>query len=207
MAKFRVLEGEHHELNPEYRSNDPFDVKRRTKYVKGDIIESDKELDKVFVNKFSRVNPHEFAETIDPAIRTPLVNELISHGGWREDDRSFLMFLPTDGFNRVYTNSVKPKGSLLQGEPGAEKPVSTLPGAQGHESGSGEKPGAKKGPLGEEVTDEFPAATAAGLKVWRNSAGKFQVTKVANNKKPVNMEAFNSPPEVTTWLETEFASE
>ncbi len=58
-------------------------------------------------------------------------------------------------------------------------------------------------PLGDDVTAKFPEASAEGLLVFANAAGKHQVTTRRNTKKPVNKTPLEAA-DVDKWVLTAY---
>lgn len=90
--------------------------------------------------------------------RREAVTKMIQGGTWAEEDRKFLEELSNDGFERVFKRNQMTE----------RKRTTTV--------------------LGEDVTDLFQRAYDEGFKVFRNPAGKHQVTKGTASTKPLNKE-------------------
>ncbi len=160
--RYRVREGIFYARNPDW-SLDPdatnqhrHDSNQVILYKAGAIITSEENLMEKFVNKFEKVI--EAGPVVVSEARKKAVDQLILAGVNQEDDRSFLESLTDDGFDRVQRMTA-PKSPME-----SRKVVS---------------------PLGEDVTDLFGFAYDHGFKVFRNPAGKHQITKGAATK-PIN---------------------
>jgi hypothetical protein len=161
--KYRLLCGIHYETNPNYQGKDRHHPERVIQYKKDDIIESERELDKVYVNKFAKLIPDENRPTVVVTdFRRQAVSQLISQGSVQEEDRDFLQHLPDENFARM-------QRMLAKSADIPKKPSS----------------------LGEDVTDTFQRAYDEGFKVFRNAAGKHQVCRSPNIDKPLNLKPLN----------------
>lgn len=164
MYKFRVLQGTHHEINPkgapnikDSMGNERFAENRHNAFIAGQIFESDKPLDEIFVNKFERVIDGVPLVIQVTDARRQAVQELIQKGSWGEDDRKFLEELSEDGWTRIARHSTL--------RPEETRKINSI--------------------LGEDVTDSFQRAYDEGFRVFKNVAGKHQVTR-GDHSKPLN---------------------
>jgi hypothetical protein len=171
----------------------PYELKQGTHYEPGDdglpvmynrqpnsppvYVMSDRRLDEIFENKFSKVTEVQLSALLPvPEERKADVQSLIEAGTWTEEDREFLEHLPEDKFGKfMKTAGIKP--TVAAGTETEDHP--TL--------------------LGEDVTTKFKKAKEAGLRVFRNPAGKHQVVKPDALQKPVNMEPLEAN-QVDKWV-------
>ncbi len=162
--KFRLIGGRFYAPKPGFvGSNDSPD--RMQLFVAGkpghDIVESERDLEQAFQNKFRRLSDEEQAPAIDIAKRRENVALLIQGGVWQEDDRAFLEKLTEDNFARLTQRFKDSMGNKV-----GDNKVNSI--------------------LGEDVTNEYSRAYDGRLKVFRNANKKFQVTTLNDTGKPLN---------------------
>ena len=97
------------------------------------------------------------------------MTSLIKAGVWVEDDRAFLEGMSNVNFERI----VRQANLSKEEEEGV--------GSSANESKTVTR---QKSPLGEDVTDDFPAC-GDKFHVFKNKAGKYQVTTSKDVKKPL----------------------
>lgn len=136
------------------------------------IVTTEMDLCAKFVNKFERII--DAPPVMVPEERKAAVQELIDDGVWHEDDRTFLNELTSENFARVTRQVEGPSKPLKHGKPSI---------------------------LGGDMTGNFTKAEDAGLKVFCNPAGKFQVTKSTNTKKPLTREPLEDQEAVEAFIE------
>lgn len=161
----RVMGGLHHEPVPGFTGH-PQDPDRLKVYKRGEIVESTRDLVKVFPNQFKPVSDEEMVAPIDQEARKKEVDGMIQNGHWNEEDRKFLQGLSEENFKRLnnrFSQAITAKSS-------EDRTLSTL---------------------GEDVTSNFQLAYDSGYKVFKNAKGKFQVTKKNDVNKPLNKEALD----------------
>jgi hypothetical protein len=174
VASYRVLAGTHYDVNPDWEAPqgaDPShahaDPNRLKKFVKGEFVQSDRELDKIFEGKFEKVIPGVNGPMVVTPERVLAVNQLIQGGRWIEEDRTFLQELTEGNFQRVVRRDQGDVGNATEGRSKLHNP------------------------LGEEVTHSFQRAYDEGFKVFKTAKG-FNVTRgpsvEALNKKPLTAE-------------------
>jgi hypothetical protein len=162
MAKFKLIGGHHYEINPKYNAaglgegNIRHHPERMIKFERGAIIESDRPLDEIYINKFEKV--HEEAPHVVTEERKKVVSQILEAPGsqWNESDRAFLEGLKDSDFAKM---------------------MRFVPKLESTDS--------ERSDLGEDVTHKFQQAYDNGFKVFVNPAGKHQVTKggkVLNHK-------------------------
>lgn len=174
--KYRVLAGIHIEKNPEYKGENTHHPDRFRTFKTGDEITSDRELDKIYVNKFERVVNKKPANVSE--LRKADVAQLLDtpSSPWTRDDKDFLESMDDKDFARILRiTGVKPL------TPPQERKVTS--------------------PLGDDVTDSFQRAYDENMKVFKNGAGKHQVTKSNSLKKPLNLQPLDAE-EVDKFVET-----
>lgn len=162
MARYKLIGGRHYEAKPNRDINARHDPNSHTQYERGDVIESDRDLERLYLGKFEKI-----VEAAAPVIteeRRQAVEAMIQSGQWSEDDRDFLLSLQNSDFARVTRAVPKSEGPVAS----EQKRSSSI--------------------LGEDITDQFGRAYDEGLRVFRNQAGKCQVTRSNNTKKPLNKE-------------------
>lgn len=201
MAKYRVLAGQHHEPNtnpkPDADPSDPL-AGDFIKYTRGQVVESDRPLDRIFVNKFELVK--DGSPEVTPE-RRAAVNGLITGGSWLEADRQFLETAPQSAFDRIVSSATKegvhnaPREDDLNRD--VTKPFVTGGPNTGQNAGAAdsggdvattEAPKAEKvkSRLGEDVTDLFSSARAKKLLVFKTKAGKYHVAGEAQPNKALD---------------------
>ena len=168
--EYELLVGLHYERNPDpsfwkdaegnrHRVHDPGALICYGKNTaNGSIVVSDRELDRIFPNKFRKVIHGEQRVVEVTAERRQLVDRLIESGAWQDTDRTLLESLPESFFQRMLERTA-PR------VPTEGKVVSTL---------------------GEDVTHQHSRAYDEGFRVFKNAAGKHQVTRPPNHDKPLN---------------------
>lgn len=166
--QYVLRQGFHYERNPDFgkpveKGKPPHP--RFIQHTKGAKVESDEDLCTKFPNKFDPVIDDERPEVVTEA-RRALVQELIQSGAYGDGDRRMLETLTPAAFDRVRQRTLE---LVRKAEAPDGRKVSS--------------------PLGEDVTDTFQVAYDEGLKVFVNAAGKYQVTRAADVKKPVNKNA------------------
>lgn len=142
-----------------------------TPFKKGSVIESDRDLEKLYPNKFTLMVEGSGVSAKRPVDeeRREAVQGLIDDGVWQEEDRDFLEQLKDSDFGRILRQSAPPKVANAAA-PAAKK--------KGRIS-------AKPSVFGDEVTDRYQRAYDEGLHVYVNAQGKYQVLK-GNEKHPLN---------------------
>jgi hypothetical protein len=159
VSQYKVKCGKYYARNPEYGGTNPHDPAAKVMYKRGEIVSTDEDLEANFANAFEKVlEPQK--KTVTEA-RKKAVYGLIElpKSMWTEDDREFLENVDDADFDRLVKKS-QPK-TLSEG---VNKVTSVL---------------------GEDVTDTFGRAFDEGFKVFRNAAGKHQVTR-GDSTKPLN---------------------
>lgn len=144
----------------------------RVVFQSGEIVTSDRDLITLYPNKFEKINEPDPIVVTDE--RRQMVQDLIDDGAWQDDDRTFLEELSVEHFNRILRQTPLPVKA---------------------------KSKAKKSILGDDVTDQFERAAENDMKVFVNSAGKFQVTTATHTKKPLNKEPFDNHDQVNAFIE------
>lgn len=235
--RFRVREGQHFEAVVPAGSRGPFDMGEYTRHVAVEdatkIVESDRDLDVVFPNKFERIQEGITRSLAAQEVRNSAINELIHTGQWTEEDRSMLNELSDAGFGRIVARTGSLAATKAQQQPVAaateglaeeqkrdaqareaervrgqpQKDAELEQRSQEQAAQRGKQ--AKKSPLGEDVTDRFLKAEDLNVKVWANPAGKHQVTE-RDGKKPINdrpMEAAEVEPFLDELLDARSSPE
>ena len=133
-----------------------------TKFVHGNVLVSDEDLETRFPGKFRRIVEGQTVNLSEA--RKKAIDSLISTGVSIEDDRPMLENLTDDAFERLQ-RMLQPKTHA-----DSKKVIS---------------------PLGEDVTDLYQQAYDHGFKVFRTAAGKCQVTR-GDATKPLNPKALES---------------
>jgi hypothetical protein len=190
MPKFKVIAGRHVTDNPEF-GKDPKVKNRHIVYERGQVVESEDDLDKVFVNKFDRLPDSHYIADRD---RKNQVNSLIESGSFETGDRAFLEGMQPGDFQRLHKAFKKQSGDEETTDQGT--PKDPAKGAVRKELGASEEPAAgppKESPLGEDVTDSFPKVKKEGMHVFRNAAGKHSVTTAKELGKPLNPQPLEGP--------------
>ncbi len=179
MQAYKLISGIHYEKNPDFKGKSLLHPDSTVRYSATDgpnIVMSERELDKVFVNKFEKVVPGQNAPAVPVSEdRRSAVARLIG-AGWEEKDRALLESLPEEFFQRI----TQPHSPVE-----ASKKVVSM--------------------LGEDVTDLFQRAYDEGFRVFRNATGKHQVTRGGGTGKPLNpkpLEAQDVDSFVGKYLET-----
>ncbi len=166
LKTFQVAVGTHYEMHPEAAGMPHHAESRRIKYVRGDRIQTEEDLDKKFPNKFIRVH-----DTLEPKEVSPdrksAVAELIDSNVWTQEDRILLEQMSDKDFARLYDRAFPDRKEEVEKEAANRKKK-------------------KSSPFGDDVTDSFPAIKEVGFKVFCNSVGKHQVFSKNSSKKPIN---------------------
>lgn len=154
MAKYRfkVLATQHYDRFTDPETGET-DVSHR--YNKGDIVESDIELDKKFVNKFERLPNNETAPTPAPLPTAAADPPSVGPGANRKTKN-------TPGKDAGFEAEQQQKGQTAETK---DEPES----------------------LGVDVTDDFPKAGEADLKVFQDGTD-YYVTEPQTPDKPMNKE-------------------
>lgn len=169
------------------------DVNAKKVFQPGEVVESDRDLENIFRNRFEKVIPGINTPVVVTDARRQEVGRLIEGGTWSEDDRSFLEGLSEDDYARL-------QRKFGQGAPGG---LAETEGQGGKEdappAGRQQK---VRSHLGEDVTEQFPKASQAGFSVFKNPAGKHQLLAAESRGKgkPVNKEAMDAA-DVDGWVE------
>lgn len=176
-TKYRVLEGIHWERKDSPTSEDSHD-----KYVKGEEFESEKEWDKISPFKFAKAGFHSVKVTEG---RRQIAQELISSSMFGEEDRHFLETLPDEHLAHIIKSMKSKKAPVAEEElQDSNKEEKQIPPTD----------------LGEDVTDRFSRCKEAGLKVFRNPAGKHQVVDINNPNHPVNPQPLTTNNKVNDFI-------
>lgn len=182
MARFKVLTSIHYARPDENKKRKgPHNLSHMVPYKRGEIIESDEDLVTKYPNKFERIV--EAGPVVVTQARREAVAKLIETEVWTDDDRTFLEELPDSGFNRILRQAkIEPPK-----DPDAEedKPKATA---------------GKSSALGDDVTETFSIAVDNDMKVFKNAAGLFQITK-GKSKKPINEEPLEEV-QVEAWIQS-----
>lgn len=191
MHRFKVLEGKHTELPPKKTGDEKIDQARvlQTRvYKKGEIFESEKELDKIFQNKFQRIssgdsealsmghpNTREIADDPDSNydIMDEQAQELKSHKGLDPD---------------------APRAKRLQGRAAA---------MAAEDEDEDDEP--VESDLGEDVTTDFPEAKKAEMKVFRDGK-KFNISEASDPETAINKKPMTKT-EATKFLKEQVSDE
>lgn len=176
MARFRLLSGRFYDRGQEStKKKGPHSLDNMTLHKAGDFVESEIDLVEKFPNKFERViepPPIQVSQA-----RKEAVTKLIDSGVWTGEDRTFLQELPDSGFDRILRQAgiAAPKAPDEDEEIGDDEDEDKAKKAKPHKL------------FGDDVTADFTAAEANGLKVYKNAAGKHQILK-GRGTKPINPE-------------------
>lgn len=163
--RYEIAEGKHYEPRRDIPHREATSIENIKCFSKGEVFESDDpNLMRRFPNKFREIIERNKPEVTEA--RKGSVSMLIQSGTWGEDDRTFLEELSEENFSRLMKKI--PIG--LKELPDETRKV--------------------KSPLGEDVTDLFQRAYDEGYKVFRNAAGKHQITK--GRSKPLNPEPLDA---------------
>ncbi len=161
MARYKLLHGTFYQLSPNADELRPHDQGRHIRRKRGDVFESELDLENLFQNKFVKVTEAELAPVSDE--RKKAVDQLIKSGACEEGDRQSLEQLTESGFGAIMAGVLSRR---------------TVPEATKEEE--------PKNLLGEDVTDDFPEAAAKGFKVFRSPANKYNVTRAEDASKVLN---------------------
>lgn len=158
--KFRVIESLHYEPKKDWEGH-RLDPARLQVFKKGEVIESQRDLESQFPNKFKKLSDEESAPPIDKAARKLAVNLLIEAGNWKEEDRRFLENLSEENYKRM-----NERFASVTAFKSPEDKASSI--------------------LGADCTSEFQRAYDEGYKVFQNAKGKYNVTTKMELNKPIN---------------------
>lgn len=177
-TKFKLLSGRHADYPSLSLPGEKLNPSKVKTYETGEIIESDRDLETIFPNKFRKLTEEESGPVIDIAVRCKEVDKLILGGTWKEGDRTFLERLSEENFVRLNNRFTEAARRVLSDD----RSVSIL---------------------GDDVTSVFSAAYDHELKVFKNTQGKFNVTNKQEPNKPINMSPLahkEVEPFVTKWV-------
>src|SRR3954469_1140500 len=96
MKRYKLLEGTHYEQNPNFdihaEGANPHAPERFVRYERGAVVESDRPLNEIYVNKFEVV--HEDQQQPVSQQRRQEVDQMVADGFWPEQDRSLWEQMP-----------------------------------------------------------------------------------------------------------------
>lgn len=188
--RFKVLEGTHYENNPNFSGDNPHSPDRFIRFEKGSVVETDRELDKVWVNKFERIQeplPQKVSEE-----RKREVDQMVEDGFWPEEDRSLWEQMPPAQYERIKDHFIQQKAPSRTFQKAPDGPLAESKPSESKQEPKVVEPSQEAAPsLGEDVTDKYAKAKDTGLRVFRNPAGKYQVTTTADQSRPLNPQVLN----------------
>lgn len=149
--KFRIKEGSH-------ASGGAANVL----YKQGDVIESDEDLCKIFVNKFERVDETPKSVVVTGPARAPKEGKISAIAAQHEEELSALERGPQGDDAKIHATDDDQEADEEEHDPAEAK-----------------------GPLGTNVTDRFEKATKADVAVWVKNR-KYNVTDSQTNDKALN---------------------
>jgi hypothetical protein len=161
MYRFRVLEGKHTELLPiteEQKGTDSSALVRPSRvYKKGEVVESEKELDKMFMNKFERLGSNEPQEV---SAGHPNTREIGPDPDFNDDimDTQAQELKTRRGIDPESPRAKRNLGRAVAMEEDAEEEADDEP---------------VESDLGDDVTSDFADAKKAEMKVFKDGKQYF----------------------------------
>lgn len=197
MPRFKVLGGKH------------ADPKSGKVYRKGDVIETDKELDKVFANKFKRLgevtlspaNMDEMPEEAKPYVDPPNVdvlkakkNAIARRAKTASEEEEQMQMART---RKKFREEVKFDRSVGKNVADTEEPEED---EDEEVEETEEEEEQEEADFGEDVTDKFPEAAEKSLKVFKEGK-KHVVVSEEEPGKALNAEELTSKKAVKDFIE------
>lgn len=181
MHKFRVIEGKHYDKQTVERGGRTFI--EPVEYKKGQIVETEQELDVMFAGKFVRLTgptkpPRDYVANLDDVQQTRKTMDKPHHLEVEEESDDY----EEEGEEKTGKDEVV-------GEKSDDK-VKTK---------TSTKKNADVSP-GKDVTGKFPKADEAGLKVYKNDEGEYFVIDPDRPKARLNKDKLPSAKKVKSFL-------
>lgn len=162
------------------------------RYTKGQVIESEKDLRKVFPNSFEKVSDDTPLSKGEPTkvVNTETPTNQFDDGA-HHDDAERTQIAEKSRRDIAHDKADEPLSEEEREEEAAR--AQELEDEENEES-SGEEEGEEES-LGEDVTSKFPEAKEAGFKVFKDGKKHF-ITEDDNPTKPLNKKALSTSEEV-----------
>lgn len=198
MPKFQVLAGKH------YEPGDP------EPYTKGYVVESDRDLDKMFANKFLRIGEPLVPAQMTRRSKAPGKASQAPSAAQADQD-----VLPNNMTDRTVINdgvydNYQEHQQILAGKKRAPTMKTVVAGtlssqdvtgaAEDQEQQERQAQTKEQADLGEDVSEQFAGAADAGLIVYKEKANKYHVAHEDNPSEPLSKKAGLKKSEVKPFI-------
>jgi hypothetical protein len=200
MPKYRLLQGLHIGLGKHpTKKGQMVQQTFNARDPKSNVIETDEELDKMFANKFKRIDgPTEPPEDYDPTFdKDDVTDNPLKAAKDAKDRKVKASAIPRSKEPSKELEDVDPDDT----EEDTNEEGEGDEGDQGDEDEGegGDEGDEKEGAFGQEVTEEFPVAEEAKLRVFKNDDG-YTVTSEDDEETCLHEEELKSPAKVKEFV-------